>query len=352
LGPGGKERRLSQLVLSLLAIGNCEIKIIVTSNKLHYSEILNDKVSIHHIEKSPRNLFGIMQFWKIAADFKPHIIHTWGGLITLIAIPFALFKRTPLINGQVTANSKVSLIDLIVFYHLPFLFSNVIVTNTKRAIMEYRIPKRKVQCIYNGFDFNRLSNLGDKHEIRNQLGIKTQYVVGMVASFVPLKDYKTYIEAALNVLHQKREVTFLAIGSGNSSEYVKMIPNQLQNKFIFMTAQKKIEDIMNICDIGVLATLSEGMPNVLLEFMALGKPVIATDVGGIPELITHEVNGLLFFKQSTTELTEHIMTLLKSNNKRQYLGDNAVKTIKNCFSFKKMTEEYVKIYKKFSAITC
>jgi len=346
LGPGGKERRLVQLLLWLLDAGNFEIEIVLTSDRIHYTEIKKSGVQIHQIDKSPGHIFGFIQFWRIANRFEPDIIHTWGGLITITTIPFALLKRVPIIDGQVTANTQISTLNLIFFYHLPFLFSKVITTNSKKAINVYKIPKRKVRCIYNGFDFKRLANLKDNMLIRQALGVNTNYLVGMVASFVPLKDYSTYVKAALCVLEKFTDIAFLAIGRGNSHPYIEMIPNRLKHHFIFMDAQLNIEDYMNACDIGVLSSFMEGLPNVVIEFMALGKPVIASKVGGIPEVIDHGIDGFLFEVENEVELSNFILKIIKNNQIQEIVGLKAKQKVKDKFSMDRMLSEYKDLYKK------
>jgi glycosyltransferase involved in cell wall biosynthesis len=345
-GPGGKERRLSQLIDSLLKLGGYEIGVIVTAEIFHYKNVLNEKIELNQIDKNLGfgKKSGIYQFYKICKRFKPDIIHTWGGLVTLFAIPSSILCNIPLVNGQVTANSKIPYWNFLFFYRIPFLFSKVITTNSEAAIKRYSISKRKAICIYNGFDFDRINNLSSSESIRKELNIKTEFLVGMVASFVPLKDYKTFIQAATVLLKQNYSVTFFAIGQGNFDKYQDLISKVHKKNFIFLNAKQNIENYMNACDIGVLSSFNEGMPNTVIEFMALGKPIIATRVGGIPELVSHNVDGYLFQTGDYIELSNLIISLLKNENQRNKMGRLAAEKVKSRFSLRKMTDEYNSLY--------
>ena len=97
-------------------------------------------------------------------------------------------------------------------------------------------------------------------------------------------------------------------------------------------------------DIFVLSSVSEGFPNVLLEAMAASKPVIATRVGGIPELIEHERDGLLVNPERGEELAQGITELLNNPEKAAFLSRNACDTISRQFTLRAMTENYENLY--------
>ena len=345
-GPGGKERRLSQIIQGLLEKGGYEIEVIVTAEIFHYKTVLENNIRVHRIDKGLGigKHSGIIQFYKICRNFKPDIIHTWGGLITILAIPSSILCKVPLIDGQVTATTKVPIWEYIFFYRIPFIFSKKVVTNTKAAFEVYKIPKKKRHCIYNGFDLERLKAIADKGVIKKELNIETEYVIGMIASFVPLKDYETYIKAAILVLEKRQDVTFICIGKGDSTKYRQIIPENLKRYFIFSGARHDIENIINICDIGVLSSFREGLPNAVLEFMAFGKPVIATSVGGVPELINHKKDGFIFPVGNKEKLSEIIIKLLNNKNIREEIGGKASDKVFHDFSNAKMIDLYTQLY--------
>ena len=177
------------------------------------------------------------------------------------------------------------------------------------------------------------------------MGIATPFVIGMVASFWQQKDYPTYYEAARILLEKRKDISFLAIGSGTDSEdSVKMIEKEYLANFFLLGKQSNIEDLVNSMDVCVLATFTEGTSNAILEYMALSKPVIATDGGGTAEIITDGVNGFLIKQSDPNELVERIQDLLNDSDLRKNIGSAGHKRIKEAFSIDRMVIDYKRLY--------
>jgi glycosyltransferase involved in cell wall biosynthesis len=105
---------------------------------------------------------------------------------------------------------------------------------------------------------------------------------------------------------------------------------------------------MNMCDIGILATYTEGISNSIMEFMALGKPVVATDGGGTKELVIGGETGFLIKPKSVEELVSKIEYLLNNDKIASSMGMKAKERIKQEFSMKKMINSFVDLYNNFS----
>jgi glycosyltransferase involved in cell wall biosynthesis len=204
--------------------------------------------------------------------------------------------------------------------------------------------------IYNGFDFNRIKDLSAKKSIREKFNISTPFVVGMVASFSEKKDYKTFINAAILVLEKRNDVTFLCIGSGDDTQYRQMVRDVNKNKILFLGVQQKVENIMNICNIGVLASFTEGISNTLMEFMALGKPVVASGDGGINEMVKDNFNGYLVKSSSPMLLSEKIQSLLEDEQKRVLMGQKSKEIVLERFNIDKMVDKFYFEYWQFLKI--
>ncbi len=351
LGSGGKERRLLELIKRLSKMPDYEMELVVTKNEIHYKEIFSMNIKIHFLvrkgfKKDPR-IF--INFFKITKSFKPDIIHVWSNMVAIYAIPTKFFLKIPMINNQITnAPEKVS--NSFFGPGLTFPFSDKIIANTYAGLKAYKAPKNKSLVIYNGFDFNRIKNLEEKFVIRKKFKIETKYVVGMVASNTVKKDYLTYIKGALLVLNSFQNVTFLCIGSGDFSEYRNLIPTKYVNKILFLGKQDAIESIMNVCDIGVLITNNdkhgEGISNAILEFFALGIPVIATRGGGNAEIIEDKISGFLISPKSENELAFKILELIKNENIKREFGFAANHIVIKKFSISEMIDQFNSIYTK------
>ena len=169
----------------------------------------------------------------------------------------------------------------------------------------------------------------------------------MVASFSIRKDYKTYLNAATNILERRNDVTFLAIGGGDGlNDCLKMVKPEVSDKIKFLGIQKSVESIINIFDIGVLSTYTEGISNSIMEYMALSKPVVSTNGGGTCEIVVNKLTGFLIKPKNVEELTEKIEFLLNNKQTAKEMGKAGKERLCKDFSIKKMTDRFFELYKK------
>jgi len=350
LRAGGKERRLVELIKGLSKFPEIKMEIVVTKKTIQYLDIFSTKIVIHYLIRpiGKKDLSLFYKFYKIANKFKPDIIHVWENLVAIYAIPAKLLLKVPMINNEIT-NSTIQMTYSIISYRLTFLFSDRIIANTYAGLKAYDVPKKKSLVIYNGFDFNRIDKLEGKDIIRKRFNIQTRFVVAMVATFSKKKDYKTYIEAANKVLEKKNEVTFLCIGDGDYSELKKKVYKYNRDKILFLGKQLHVESIMNICDIGVLMTNpkhGEGISNSILEFNALGIPVVASEGQGTFEIIENGVTGFLVKPGSPENLSERIIYLLENGGICKKLGMEAKEKVIKKFGISRMIEEFRDAYQR------
>jgi glycosyltransferase involved in cell wall biosynthesis len=175
----------------------------------------------------------------------------------------------------------------------------------------------------------------------------------MVANFTIFKDYKSYLAAAESILTRRNDVTFLAIGEGeNLQKHKTLIKENFKNKIIFTHRQSNIESIINTFSIGVLSTnvnvCSEGISNSIMEYMALGKPVVATNCGGTPELVVDGKTGFLIPPRDPASLSRRILQLLDDPDLAMKMGNEGKKRLQKEFNLEKMTDAYVDLYHKIA----
>jgi glycosyltransferase involved in cell wall biosynthesis len=348
LRAGGKERRIVELLKGLKKYPDVEVELVLTRKEIHYQEFHELNIPLHIIERKflKKDPMLFVKFYNIAKNFQPDLIHVWGHMVAVYAVPTAWKLGVPLLNNEITdATPGQKLLGKdIVFKH-----STKIIANTKAGLTAYGAPVEKSGVIYNGFNFNRLSKLAEPAEIRSQFKIETPYIVGMVATFSPYKDYKTYVTAAKEVLKKRNDITFLCIGDGDDSSLKSLVPSELSNRILFLGKQNKVENIMNICDIGVLATdvknHAEGISNALMEFMALAKPVIATNFGGSIELVVNDKTGFLVEAYDYNQLASRIQELITNESKRKTMGAESKARVESEFSIGKMISSFYEEYK-------
>ena len=119
----------------------------------------------------------------------------------------------------------------------------------------------------------------------------------------------------------------------------------LEEMFIFLGHRTDIASLLACCDIGVLASRTEGLPNAVLEYMAAGLPVVATTVGGIPEIIEHEVNGLLIPSENPAALSGALLRLLNDEQMRKRLAEAGRERVLARFNFASVLANLRQLYK-------
>ncbi len=347
LKSGGKERRLASLMEGLINYYSVKIFLIVLNKDIHYKEIFQNEIDIFYFERDiRRDLFILNKFSRVLNYINPDIVHCWDNISAIHFGPICKIRNIPFINSMITtAPPRLSIFSKRYFFNaISYPFSDIILTNSKAGLNSYRVSDKKGEYIYNGFDMNRTKVKIPKDEIRSKFKIKSDYVVGMVASFSNMKDYDTFVEAGKSVLEKGYSVTFICVGDGENLERIKNKTVEYNENFIFTGKQKDVESIVNIFDIGVLSTYTEGISNSIMEYMALAKPVIATIGGGTSELVINNETGILINQKDYKTLSKKIIYLINRPNERKRLGENGKKRILGEFSFEKMVSRTYDLY--------
>ncbi len=189
-----------------------------------------------------------------------------------------------------------------------------------------------------------------KSDLRQHLNLnKETPVVGIVGRLSPVKGHIYFIEAAKFMLEQFPEAKFLIAGQDAqiSKSFLKEKVKSLgmERNFHFLGRVPDIRDVIASLDIGVVASIgSESVCRVALEYMAMGKPVVATRINAIPEVVIHGENGFLVPPQNGREMGEAILRLLQDEKKRKQMGEKSRLLAEEKFSLEKFGEETEKFY--------
>lgn len=347
---GGKERRLVELMKGLRKRPDIEFELVIMTRDVHYKEIYDLNINVHFvIRRTKKDISVFSQFYRLCKNFKPDIIHCWDSMTAVYLVPVTKLLRIKLVNGMVVdAPAKRSIRNKNwLRAKLTFPFSSIIIGNSNAGLAAYSAPKRKSVCIYNGFNFNRVNSIADRDFICKQLGINTRFVVGMVASFSEFKDYPTYYKAAELLLEKRDDITFLAIGDyTDSAQSRELINDKYADYFRLLGRRTDIESLISIMDVSVLSTFTEGISNSILEYMALKKPVVATDGGGTCEIVKDGETGFLVSSKKPKQFADKIEILLNNWELRSKMGHAGKKRVEYEFSINNMIDKYIYHYNK------
>lgn len=355
LQSGGKERRFTELLKGLKRNSNIELSVVVMNKDVHYKEIFELGIKIQYlIRKTSKDLSVFRKFYQICKMEKPNIVHCWDDMTAVISVPTCRMLRIKLVNGMVIDTPIIRNFRNKSWLRakLTFPFSSKIIGNSKAGLAAYGAPRNKSLCIYNGMDFNRFKNLKDSKILSEEIlggRLFEDFIVGMVAGFDERKDHKTLIKGAIKLLSTNEKLRFILVGSGKDFDKIKeSVPDKFQNKIIFPGRRSDVESIVNLFDIGVLLTNShnhgEGVSNSLIEYMASGKPVIATKGGGTDEVVKHEENGFLIENGDSSQFINCVEKLLNNKEMRTEFGKKSAEIAMKNFDLSTMTKNYITLY--------
>lgn len=350
---GGKERRLLELLKGLTA-RQVDCELIVLSKVVTYPELHDLNIKIHFIERKFRqDPTVVAKIYKIVKQARPSIIQSWSSMTSVYIFPITKLLGIPFVNAIIADAPRYvkPFSQPWIRRKLTFPFSDAIVGNSQAGLTAYRAPEGKSFVMYNGFDFKRTQNVVPREEMRHALNITTPKVVGMVGKFEARKDYHTYLKAAVRVIAERNDVTFVAVGDGRLlPECQRLVQGKGDDRILFTGHRKDVESIVNAFDIGVLTTNhkvhGEGISNSLMEYMVLGKPVIATQGGGTAELVSDGEVGFIIPPDHVEALVQKLLRLLDDSELAHRLGENGKKRIHEHFNLDRMTDEYIQLYRQ------
>jgi glycosyltransferase involved in cell wall biosynthesis len=229
---------------------------------------------------------------------------------------------------------------------------------TKKELTEfYDIDEEKIHIIYNGVDVQKFKPNKDRAGLRRELGLEEkQKIILFVGRLYQRKGLDTLFQSISKVVQNFKDAKFVISGEGlrqNKEKLLKLAELKIENSVLFVGyfPDEKLPDLYAASDIFVLPALYENFPFAILEAQATGLPVISTKVGGIPELVTNNKNGLLVEPANSEQLTEEIMILLKNPKFAEELGKRARQLIEEKFAWPLITNEVVDLYSKISKTT-
>ncbi len=221
----------------------------------------------------------------------------------------------------------------------------------KRELGRYSwLDRNLIEVIPNGVDLDYFHPGDSQAEARVQFGLPSNgLVVGIVGRLTHQKGHKLFLQAAKLLAKSFPQVVFWVVGDGERKGELEDIAKELgiRERVIFSGYRTNLPLVYAALDILVLPSLFEGLPNVVLEAMACGKPVVATRVGGVPEAVEDGVSGLIVSPNNHSQLAQSIKKLLYDRLLRETLGKASRRRIERSFSSSLMVE---RVEKSFSSL--
>jgi len=224
----------------------------------------------------------------------------------------------------------------------------------KEVVKRHWFPEKRIVTIYNAINVNEYGKTKDGHALRGKIGIDPNHpIVGMVANIRDIKGYPYFLQAASIIHRYNQNAQFLMIGYDmkKSSFTIAGLKRHgeeigISQNLHFLGGREDVADLISIFDVAVLASLSEGFSNVILEYMASSKPVVATKVGGNPEIVVHGETGLLVPPADSDALASAILSILEDKEVALRFGRAGRKRVEEKFSLDIMLRNYGNLFEQ------
>lgn len=358
LGVGGAQRQLMELVKALPKERYEPRVISLSTEKVAYAETLR-KAEIPLTLIPQAGTWSWSTLWRLYRTIRaeqPAVVHTWLFTADLYGRLAAWLARTPVI---VSAVRNVDLDKPWHYVAVDRLLRHVTDAFTVNAdavgeILQRRervVPSR-IRTIYNGVNLDTFNPAQTDGAVRGNLGIEPRApLIGVIGRCVPQKDQETFLRAAALVRYEAPEAHFVIVGHGPLRQELRRVAGTLalDGCVHFLDPQVNVQAIMASLDLVVVSSRYEGCCNVILEAMAMAKPVIATAVGGNPELVLHGQTGLLVPPADPQALAEAMRSLLADPGRAQSLGRCARARAEEQFTLERMVQETTQVYERLLA---
>lgn len=218
--------------------------------------------------------------------------------------------------------------------------------NIRKIVKVSNVPEDKLITIRSAIDITKADRDGDIENIISEFP-KSEFIIGTIAALTGHKDYPNLIKAAELVLQKRANVKFVAIGDGKLADNLNalILSKGLQDNFLFLGYKANVYDYLKRFNIFVLSSKLEGLGTSVLDALSCGKAIVATNAGGIPEMIVDRVNGLLVPKQNHTELAKAIIELIDDEKLRDKLAIEAKESAK-LFDIAQLVDQHIALYQR------
>jgi len=354
---GGTEKHLFELASGMAEAG-FRVSVFTLAEGGYASAFKNNsKIEYQCIDVEKiydlKGLLGIYRINQFIRQQQVNVLqtfHTASDLVGPIAAYFSFHKIKVLSSRRdlvYTKSSRHVKLQRYINHFIDGVLGNS--SAVKRAVvLQENYPDEHINVIYNGIDTKPFQFDSTERKCnRDLMGFdKETILIGSVGNIRPVKGYDVLVESAAIVCRKFPAVQFLHVGEGELKAQLEDRCNALgiDNNFHFLGATDNVPGFLSVLDIYVQPSRSEGMSNAILEAMAARLPVVATDVGGNPDLIEHCVTGLLTPVENCEALAERLIQLITQPQTRSELAERASQRVHDEFRMSCMIENYKRTY--------
>ena len=298
----------------------------------------------------------VREQWKFAGYLKRNriqIVHSFGFYSNVFSVPSARFGGVPVVIASIRDTGDPFTPMQRRAQKVICALADHILANcdaVRNRLVEEGYHPDKIGVIRNGIFIPPQSGRGIRGLIHREFGLPgNARLIAVVSRLNPLKGIEYFLEAATLLAARYEDVYFPIVGDGIDPVYTAALKDRaarlgLARRVLFTGFRLDMGSILPDVVISVLPSLSEGLSNVLLESMAAGLPVVATNVGGNPEVVEEGVTGLLVPPRDPAALANAVGVLLENPGLAARFGASGRRRVETCFSLERMVQETQRLY--------
>ncbi|MEM2939761.1 MAG: glycosyltransferase family 4 protein [Candidatus Bathyarchaeia archaeon] len=298
----------------------------------------------------------------LSKDVKFDIVHAHDWLVAPVSIASKYYLKTPLVSTVHSTEVGRShglhspdsyLIDGIEWW-LTYESKRIIVTSNsmKREVEEhFRLPSEKIEVIPNAIDLSKYNIIVNREVVKRRFGINPdERIVLFIGRLVPQKGVEYLIMATPKIIGQHPEARIVIVGDGWAKDHLwnQAVSTGCQHKITFLgfLSDQDLIELTLSSDVLVIPSIYEPFGIVALEGMAAGVPIVASNTGGLAEIIEHDYTGFLAYKENPDSIAWGVNKILSDPGYASWLVQNAKKKIQEVYSWEAVARRTIKVYEK------
>jgi glycosyltransferase involved in cell wall biosynthesis len=352
LEKGGRTKRIAETAQGLIESGY-QLTVASMTPIPEWVKLQHQQVQLQELPRQPKLDLGyVLTLAKFIKANKIALLHAhceasyfYGGLAAqLVGIPaVGTYHRSELKYFQPTLKNRLN----------TWLLSKVVaISNDRMGLLQrnLKVPVSKLALIHGGVDLHNYRAYAPHEitELRRKLVVGERRVFLSVGHLGEIKGHDYTLQALPTVIQQFPDVLLIIAGDGATDDYARLqaliARLQLQEHVKLLGQTSNVIEWLNVCEVFVQPSVEEGFGLVFVEAGACSKPVVATAVGGIKDIIVDQQTGLLVAPRDATGLAQALLTLLSRSDLRQRMGQAAQQRVSTSFTLAAMVNKYTQLF--------
>ncbi|MDD5216857.1 MAG: glycosyltransferase [Candidatus Omnitrophica bacterium] len=352
---GGVEQEVVQMAMEFKRRGWDVVVASLVSRQGDADKIIAEKIPITYLGATNQfSAFRVfLNFLRLLRDYRPHILHSHQFHANIVARIARIFTKIPVVISTIH-NSGENSIARRTLYKMTDRLCDLTTFVSHASAEQYArlgLVNKKRMIIPNSVDTGIFySDETARRQIRASFKLADEYAWLTVGRLESIKDYPSMLKAFSIIVESEDHVVLLICGIGTLEKKLQMMVKEmgLNEKVYFLGARFDMPQLMNAADGFVLSSSLEGMPKVLLEAMSTGLPIVATNVGGVGEIVRNGLNGFLVEPGNPVLLAEKMKMLMDMPKRNRHdMGQRGSQSVSDQFSVEKIMPLWESVYRRY-----